>query len=59
MPNIAALMLKDLRLAEQAGLEAGLPLPLGQPGAAMFGMFRQAGSGDLDHSAIIRMIEGD
>jgi hypothetical protein len=25
----------------------------------MFGMFCQAGNGDLDYSAIIRMIEGD
>ncbi len=47
-----------MRLAEQAGLEAGLPLPLGQLAAAMFGMFCQAGNGDLDYSAIIRMIEG-
>ena len=35
----SALMLKDLRLAEQAGLETGLPLPMGQLAAAMFGMF--------------------
>ena len=55
----AALMLKDLRLAEQAGLDAGLPLPLGQLAAAMFGMFCQAGNGDLDYSAIIRMIDGN
>lgn len=55
----SALMLKDLRLAEQAGLEAGLPLPLGQLAAAMFGMFCRAGYGDLDYSAIIKMIEGD
>ncbi|MGI4946002.1 MAG: 3-hydroxyisobutyrate dehydrogenase [Janthinobacterium lividum] len=55
----SALMLKDLRLAEQAGLEAGLPLPLGQMAAALFGMFCRAGHGDLDYSAIIKMIEGD
>ena len=55
----AALMLKDLRLAEQAGLDAGLPLPLGQAAAALFGMFCRAGHGDLDYSAIIKMIEGD
>jgi 3-hydroxyisobutyrate dehydrogenase-like beta-hydroxyacid dehydrogenase len=54
----AALMLKDPRLAEQAGLEAGLPLPLGQLAAAMFGMFCGAGNGDLDYSAIIWMIDG-
>jgi hypothetical protein len=45
--------------SQPAGLEAGPPLPLGRLAAAMFGMFRQAGNGDLDHSAIIRMVEGD
>lgn len=55
----SALMLKDLRLAEQAGVEAGLPLPLGGLAAAMYGMFVRAGHGDLDFSAIIRMVEGD
>ncbi len=55
----SALMLKDLRLAEQAGLEAGLPLPLGGLAAALFGMFVRAGHGELDYSAIIRMVEGD
>lgn len=55
----SALMLKDLRLAEQAGLDAGLPLPLGAAAAALFGMFCRAGHGELDYSAIIKMIEGD
>lgn len=55
----SALMLKDLRLAEQAGVDAGLPLPLGGLAAAMYGMFVRAGHGDLDFSAIIRMVEGD
>ncbi len=54
----AALMLKDLRLAEQAGIEAGIPLPLGQLAAAMYGMFVRAGHADLDYSAIIKMVEG-
>ena len=55
----AALVLKDLRLAEEAELEAGLPLPFGQLAAAKFGMFCQAGNGDLDYSAITWMIEGN
>jgi len=54
----ATLMLKDLRLAEQAGLEAGLPLPLGGLAASLFGVFCRAGHGDLDYSAIIKLIEG-
>jgi hypothetical protein len=45
--------------SQPAGLQAGLPLPLGQLAAAVFGMFCQAGNGDLDYSAIIRMIEGN
>ena len=57
--GFAALMLKDLRLAEQAGLEAGLPCRSAKLAAAMFGMFCGAGNGDLDYSAIIRMIEGN
>lgn len=55
----SALMLKDLRLAEQAGVEAGQPLPLGALAAAIYGMFVRAGHGDLDFSGIIRMIEGE
>ena len=35
---------RDLRLAEQAGLDAGLPLPLGQTAAALFGVFCRAGT---------------
>jgi hypothetical protein len=45
--------------SQPAGLEAGLPLPLGQLAAAMFGIFRQAGNDDLDYSAITWMIEGN
>ena len=55
----AGLMLKDLRLAEQAGIEAGLPLPLGGMAAALYGMFVRAGHGELDFSAIIKMVEGE
>ena len=55
----SALMLKDLRLAEQAGVEAKQPLPVGALAAAIYGMFVGAGHGDLDFSGIIRMIEGE
>ena len=44
---------------QPAALEAGLPVPLGQLAAAMFGMFWQAGNGDFDYSAITWMIEGN
>lgn len=53
------LMLKDLRLAQQAGLNSGTPLPLGGLAAALYGAFCKAGHGELDYSAIIKLIEGD
>jgi 3-hydroxyisobutyrate dehydrogenase len=52
------LMLKDLRLAEQAAMETRSSLPLGTLATALYGLFCGAGSGDLDYSAVIRMIEG-
>jgi hypothetical protein len=60
--NVSALFphpLSSEPVSRPAVLEAGLPLPLGQLAAARFGMFCQAGNGDLDYSAIIRMIESN
>jgi 3-hydroxyisobutyrate dehydrogenase len=54
----ADLMLKDLRLAEQAALETQSSLPLGTLATALYGLFCGGGSGDLDYSAVIRMIAG-
>jgi 3-hydroxyisobutyrate dehydrogenase len=53
------LILKDLRLAQQTALESGAALPLGGLASALYGMFCSAGHGELDYSAIIRLIEGD
>ena len=53
-----ALMLKDLRLAQQAALAAGASTPLGAEAAALFGMFDAAGHGGEDYSAIIRFLRG-
>jgi 3-hydroxyisobutyrate dehydrogenase len=54
----AAMMLKDLGLAQQAALAAGAATPLGSEAAQLYGMFVNAGNGALDYSAIIRMIRG-
>lgn len=54
----AELMLKDLRLAEQAAMDTKSSLPLGTLAASLYGLFCGSGSGDLDYSAVIRMIEG-
>jgi 3-hydroxyisobutyrate dehydrogenase len=55
----SALMLKDLRLAEEAALATGASLPLGGLATALYGLFCRAGQGDLDYSAVIKLIEGE
>lgn len=53
------LMLKDLRLAEGAALETGSSLPLGGLASALYSVFCQSGRGDLDYSAVIKLIAGE
>ncbi|MCJ2116297.1 MULTISPECIES: 3-hydroxyisobutyrate dehydrogenase [unclassified Methylobacterium] len=54
----ADLMLKDLRLAERAAMETGSSLPIGTLATALYSLFCGGGSGTLDYSGVIRMIEG-
>ncbi|GJE51332.1 putative 3-hydroxyisobutyrate dehydrogenase [Methylobacterium tardum] len=54
----AALMLKDLRLAQAAALASGAATPLGAEAAQIYGLFESAGHGGEDFSAIIRMLRG-
>ena len=54
----AALMLKDLRLAQAAALAAGAATPLGAEAAQVYGLFDGLGHGGEDFSAIIRMLRG-
>ena len=55
----AAMMLKDLRLAQEAAIADGAATPLGAEAAALYGLFVAAGNGQLDFSGIIRMIRGN
>ncbi len=55
----AALMLKDLRLAQSATLMAGTSTTLGAAAAAAFAMHIANGNGDLDTSSIIKLIKPD
>jgi len=55
----AAMMHKDLKLAEQAAIAAGAATPLGAQAAALYTMFVNAGNADLDYSAIIKLIAGE
>jgi 3-hydroxyisobutyrate dehydrogenase len=54
----AALMLKDLRLSQEAALARGAATPLGAQAAQLYGLFDKLGHGAEDFSAIIRMLRG-
>jgi 3-hydroxyisobutyrate dehydrogenase len=54
----AAMMLKDLGLAQQAAFSTGAATPLGSEAAQLYSMFVNAGHGALDYSAIIKLIRG-
>jgi len=54
----AAMMHKDLKLAQAAANHAGAATPLGAEAAALYTLFVNAGNGGLDYSAIIKMIQG-
>jgi 3-hydroxyisobutyrate dehydrogenase len=51
----AALMLKDLRLSQEAALSSGASTPLGAEAAQLFSLFEKLGNGGKDFSAIIEM----
>jgi 3-hydroxyisobutyrate dehydrogenase len=52
----AAMMLKDLRLAQQAAGANAAPTPLGAAAANLYQLFVDEGAGRLDFSAIYRFI---
>ena len=55
----AAMMLKDLRLAQEAAIAGGAATPLGAEAAALYGVFVGAGNAHTDFSGIIRLIRGE
>ena len=55
----AALMLKDLKLADEAAHQAGAYTPMGAKAEELYQRFVDAGGGNKDFSGIIRMIEDD
>ncbi|MFK0386710.1 3-hydroxyisobutyrate dehydrogenase [Agrobacterium sp. NPDC090273] len=54
----AALMLKDLKLSQEAANGAGASTPLGKAAAELYEGFVGEGSGDRDFSAIVEMLRG-
>jgi 3-hydroxyisobutyrate dehydrogenase len=53
-----AMMLKDLKLAQEAALATGALTPLGAEACQVYGLFATS-SADLDFSAVIRMFSRD
>lgn len=53
-----AMMLKDLKLAQEAAAQAGAPTPLGAEAAALYGLFAGLGYAGKDFSAILQMLRG-
>jgi 3-hydroxyisobutyrate dehydrogenase len=55
----AAMMAKDLRLAQEAALSVDAPTPLGAQARQLYALFTTGGRGGLDFSAIIKMLAGE
>lgn len=55
----AAMMLKDLRLAQDASKTARTPIPLGAQAAQLYALMEAAGEENLDFSGVIRLIRGE
>jgi 3-hydroxyisobutyrate dehydrogenase len=55
----AALMLKDLRLAQEAALASGATTPLGAEAAQLYALFNAAGHAGDDFSGIINFLRGE
>jgi 3-hydroxyisobutyrate dehydrogenase len=54
----AAMMLKDLKLAQEAAQGTGAPTPLGAQAAAIYSLFDAAGHAQTDFSGIIKFLRG-
>ncbi len=55
----AAMMLKDLKLAQDAAAKAGATTPLGAQAEAMYALFDRMGYGGKDFSAMLQLLRGE
>ena len=53
-----AMMLKDLKLAQDAAQAAGATTPMGAQAEALYAMFDNLGGGAKDFSGIIKLLDG-
>ena len=54
-----AMMLKDLKLAQEASAKAGAATPLGATAEGLYALFDRLGGGEKDFSAILEMLRGN
>ena len=55
----AAMMEKDLKLAQTAAQSAGAATPMGAAALSLYRLFLNTGQGNMDFSGIIKMIRGN
>lgn len=55
----AGMMLKDLRLAQDASKTARSPIPLGAHAAQLYALMEAAGEENIDFSGIVRLVRGE
>jgi 3-hydroxyisobutyrate dehydrogenase len=55
----AAMMLKDLKLSQEAAQGADVATPLGAAATALYGLFARSGGAPADFSGIIRLLRGE
>jgi 3-hydroxyisobutyrate dehydrogenase len=55
---LASLMLKDLKLAQEAAAKSGAAAPLGAQAEALYALFERLGYGGKDFSAVLQMLRG-
>ena len=55
----AAMMLKDLKLAQEAAARAGATTPLGNSAEAIYQLFDRLGFGGKDFSGVLQMLRGN
>jgi 3-hydroxyisobutyrate dehydrogenase len=55
---LASLMLKDLRLAQEAAAKSGAATPLGAQAEALYALFDRLGYGSKDFSAVLQFLRG-
>lgn len=55
---MSALMLKDLKLAQEAASMAGVATPIGATATQLYALYVASGGGEIDFSGIVNMIRG-